>query len=300
MAIILVLSGCGNATVAETEISDVELKIKNAITNTRQQDEGSVNLNISGKAETDQEFSFNSKIATDFRLADEVTRLRDIKLSVDLDYVDPNTSEKDTVALSMLLTNNVLFANVLKVPTALQAFPQAQMLIDQWIKFDIPEETLDNQLLLPILKNSKIEGQTETDKAIMDLYNETQFFEAVKFDGKETRNGIKVDSYVVTYSNDAIYNFSVKSAEISGTAMTEEEQLQLKKTLEDMEFSTTFYISDTSLVGIEGELTLYVEEEDASVELEFEADFVELDSSVEFTVPENAIDLMSLLGGLNA
>jgi hypothetical protein len=300
--LILVVSGCGGA--ANLANPELESSIKNAFTNTRALESGNLKIVLDGTSSVadpnaePKEFDFKLAIDAKYGLADPITRLRDIFVNFKLDFEESDVP--NSVEAELVVKDKTLFAKLINVSDSLGASSPLPGFTNQWIKFPITEDQAKNPALKGVLKSSKLEGQTEQELAVLELYKKTNFFKEINDKGTVTRNGQKLKEYEVVYDKAAIYTFMVESAKISGEPMNPEQEAQFKNIIDGMELTLTVFITeDKYLAEIEGDLILnFVQDgQTVNVDTDFTVVSSELEEGFKFEAPANALDLMSMMGG---
>lgn len=300
--LILVVSGCsGAANIASPEL---ESSIKNAFTNTRALESGNLKISLDGNAtivdpsSEPNEADFNVVIDAKYGLADPITRLRDLLVNLKVDFVQSEV--ENSVEAELIVKDKTLFAKLIKVSDSLTEYTALPGMVNQWIKFPITDEQTSNPALEGVLKSSKLEGQTEQELAVLELYNKTNFFKEIKDKGTVTRDGRKLNEYEVVYDKAAINTFVVESAKITGEPMTPEDEAQFKNIIDGMELTLTVFLTeDKYLAEAEGNLVLdFVQDgQTVKVDTDFGVVSTELEEGFKFEAPANALDLMSMFGG---
>jgi len=297
----LVFAGCQSSkTVGVEERADLERELKSVLENTRSLDSGSFVLGLNGNVKAVEQGStnevlFDSNLAVSYGIADEVTKLRDVLVNLLVNYnLDGNS---DSVEAELVVSKKTLFARLGNVPAPLAVFG-ASGLVDQWVKFDLPEEFMSNALVETILKDSNLTEETEEEAALRDLYYEVQFFKEIKDHGNVRVKGENNRKYAVVYDNEAILEYYTRSAEILGEDVTEEDLASMRNVLENLSLSMEFLVSESNYISnLSGVLELNVSEmgSDVTLKLEFNLDMQELEDGFEVEVPTGAIDFMEAL-----
>jgi hypothetical protein len=170
-------------------------------------------------------------------------------------------------------------------------------ILKQWYKIAMPEGAATSYL------SKSEEDMTPEEKKLKELFQNTSLWKKVKYKGKETVDGADSYKYSVVLDKDALKEFFVKSAEISGNPMLSGGTNSLDKFLDNMEFEGFVWIakSDMTFRKLGGEVEIE-DIEGVDAELTMTYAISNLNGTVKVEIPENAkeFDPMSLLGGLGA
>jgi hypothetical protein len=129
-------------------------------------------------------------------------------------------------------------------------------LLAKWWTMPIPPEALEE--LAKTVPQGDTANMTEEQKKMKALIESTKFFKNVAYVGTEKVAGEDSAHYTASLDKDSFADFTVKAAEIQGQTVSDAEKTEMKKAMENFDFSGDFYVGKTSGVinKVKGVLTI--------------------------------------------
>lgn len=305
LMVFALISGCNSSKLVENEDKSIlEKNLKTILADSRSVDSGAMEVKLKGDLEIKEDevlsvLNLDSEISANYRLADQVTRVRDLFLDLTVDY--KSKEQAGNLTGNLLFLENSLYVMLSEVPNSLADMPQLPLFKGKWIKLALPPEIQNAPGFDSILKSSNLTGLSEQEIALKELYFNTNFYKEIKDNGTTTRNDKKVQSYSVEYDTNAIYLFYVNSAKITNEALSEKEKADLKTLIDGLDLKMTYFIFENKLSALEGNIDLDFARENAEMDLDvtFTVELTDVVDESKFEVPEDALDLMQIMGNFN-
>ena len=172
--------------------------------------------------------------------------------------------------------------------------------IKQWWSIFIPSEFTEG--LNEFLEDHELEEEEKTpeQKQLEELFEETDFFEDVKYLGAENVRGVSCHKYSATLDKEATLDYAIKVGEITGNIPSSEDVAEAREALKKVDMEGLFWIGvdDETFRKFSGALVVK-ELEGVSVNFSVNVEGYNLNEAVSVLVPEESteFDLMMLLGG---
>lgn len=305
LMVLALISGCNSSKLVENEDKSIlEKNLKTILADSRSVDSGAMEVKLKGDLEIKEDevlnvLNLDSEISANYRLADKVTRVRDLFLDLTVDY--KSKEQSGNLTGNLLFLENSLYVLLSEVPSNLDDMPELAMFKGKWIKLALPPAIQNVPGFDSILKSSNLTGLSKEETALKDLYFNTNFYKEIKDNGTTTRNDKKVQSYSVEYDTNAIYLFYVNSAKITKEALSEKEKADLKALIDGLDLKMTYFIFENKLSALEGNIDLDFARENAEMDLDvtFTVELTDVVDESKFVVPADAVDLMQIMGNFN-
>lgn len=148
---------------------------------------------------------------------------------------------------------------------------------------------------IPLGDENPIGKLTEEQKELQEKFKETKFFVNAQEDGEEEVAGIESTRYRVDIDKEALKNFVLEIARISGNQPTPEEEQAITDSLKDVEFSGAVWVgSDKALHRVRGTVTAQPKQ-GPSTSLEVDYSVWDFGKNVDVSAPEGAQEFNPLM-----
>ncbi|MFA6550326.1 MAG: hypothetical protein WCT36_03160 [Candidatus Gracilibacteria bacterium] len=272
--------------------------VKSAIMNSQNIKTATVKIGINGfladeSNEKKQRIDLNMNV-------DEKFDTNDVKnLKLDLGMAGDVTIEgkKYNGEADLRMMNRKMYFSVLKYPDP-KEFPDLAMIAtfaNKWffLSMDelgqtVPLMPFDEASMTPEMKQVKEEAQ------------KTNFFKDLKYEGTEDASGESAYKYTGSIDMDKVYGFIVKVSEINKKTQTEEEKVQLKKGLSNLNIPMTIWVSvdDEVMLKAAGTLNYNDAENKNSAKVDFTTAVSGIGKAVVIEEPKDALDLKQIISSM--
>jgi len=313
--IILSLVACGGGSSVSGDLSSDELQklVLTGLEKWQEADSSGFEVVLDGEVKTP---------------ASEVAEAKDVVFDVTLDgqqeIIDKEEDKTDFTfdmsgnakfnesavgfAMNLIGIDEMLYVKIDKldgldsIKEAESFAPMVEEYIGDWWSYALPSSTFSD-LNPSVPSDSEDEELTPEEQAQKDLYENTKFFSEIKVAGSDKIAGVKSDKIELTLDKAAMLDYQVKSAELDGFPMTEEEVTQAKKDMDNVEIDLTVWIAQKAgyLTKVAGNAKGLVGDEGEEIDLDvnFEVVLKDFNKKMKFKAPKDAkeFDPMTLLGG---
>lgn len=154
---------------------------------------------------------------------------------------------------------------------------------------------LNTWWFIPLGDENPIGKLSKEQKELQEKFKETKFFVNAKEDGKEEIVGIASTRYRVDIDKEALKNFILEIARISGNQPTPEEEQAIADSLKDVEFSGAVWVgNDKALHRVRGTITAQPKQ-GPSTSLEVDYSVWDFGKDVAVAAPEGAQEFNPLM-----
>lgn len=298
---IMLFSACGAKKAPEKAPEDVLKEGINNLTNVKSSD---YELTVKGDASADEaaaaEAGFSSFTADgtfngSYNLNDVQNAV--FSLAVDLGMTQDGGKDEAVKGEIRFVKDTMYF--LLSELTDFNGQIPAEMVasfMSQWWFVILPPESVTE--MFSIYKEET--EMTPEEKQLKELFDNTKMFTNVKYVGNENAGGVNSFRYTAELDREAVVNYLVESAKITGDPATDEEVADLTEALNTITLDGDIWVGqeDTTFRKFVGKLV--VENLDGiSMDFDISYEMSNLNKSVTVDVPEGAAEFnpLAALGG---
>ncbi|KKQ68226.1 MAG: hypothetical protein US89_C0009G0039 [Candidatus Peregrinibacteria bacterium GW2011_GWF2_38_29] len=272
--------------------------VKSAIMNSQKIKTATIKIGINGfladeSSEKKQRVDLNMSVDEKFDINDAKNPKLDLDMAGDVTI----EGKKYNGEVGLRMMNRKMYFSVLKYPDP-KEFPDLAMVAtfaNKWffLSMDelgqtVPLMPFDEASMTPEMKQVKEEAQ------------KANFFKDLKYEGTEDASGESAYKYTGSIDMDKVYDFMIKVSEINKKAPTEEEKVQLKKGLANLNVPMTLWVSvdDEVMVKAAGVLNYNDAENKNSAKVDFTTDVSGMGKDVVIEEPKDALDLKQIISSM--
>jgi hypothetical protein len=294
-ALILVLtSGCKWFGEPDTAANQV---VKTGISNLSNVTSLSFLLGANGELGSAQAVDGATKFVFDGNIIGKAEQKEPMKSNYQMQVTGKGGQSEDKMSemdLELRVSDKIAYFNIKKLPDLGEQTQILSLFTNKWWKTEVPEGSLTG-VSLP---GGSTDNMTPEQKKVRELFNNTDFFTNLDYEGTEDVEGVSAYHYSGEIDKVNLKKFLLDSAQIQGNPMTSTDESDMDGYLSKLSFVADLWITkDTSfLTKLSGELS-FEGKDGSTTDINLNIVFSEFNKAVSIEIPSGAEDLQQFLTG---